>query len=422
MYGTILGISALLLGVFAMNLGFGLQSSLLGVRAGIEGFPIPVTGAIMAMYYFGYLGGTTLGPKLVSKVGHVRVFAAMASLASSVALLHAVFINPVTWVLLRVMTGFCIAGLLLVTESWLNNASTNSNRGSVLSIYMVVSLGSVALGQLLLNVAPVDGKDLFILVSVLVSLSLLPIVLTSRSVPTLIPKPRMQLRNLFAISPMGTVGCFVTGLIHGAFWGMGAVYAHLSGLDNQGISFFMACVVVGGMLSQWPVGRLSDRIDRRIVLLALAVAITFASLIVAYFGDLLSHQTLFALGLLYGAAAFPLYSISIAHVNDMTNIEDFVPTSSALLLVYAMGAGLGPFVAGWSMDVLGPAGMFYSTAVVSVALAAFTLKRLYYGRAVAPAEKEDFIAVPQTTAQATEMAGQVSDFAAEEKENSDQIT
>jgi MFS family permease len=417
MYSTILGISALLLGIFAMNLGFGLQSSLLGIRAGIEGFPIPVTGAIMAMYYVGYLGGTTLGPKLVHKVGHVRVFAAMASLASTVALLHAVFVNPVTWTLLRIMTGFCIAGLLLVTESWLNHASTNSNRGSVLSIYMVVSLGSVALGQLLLNVAPVDSQDLFILVSVLVSLSLLPIVLTTRIAPTLIPKPRMRLLNLFAISPMGTVGCFATGLIHGAFWGMGAVFAHLSGLDNKGISIFMAFVVLGGMLSQWPVGYLSDRIDRRIVLLGLAGAVMLVSVAMASAGSSLSHAMLFALGWVYGAAMFPLYAISIAHVNDLTNSEDFVPTSSALLLVYAMGAAMGPFAAGWAMDGVGPGGMFYYTAAVSFMLGAFTLKRLYFGRAIMPSEKEGFIAVPHTTAQATEMAGQVSDHAAEGKES-----
>lgn len=416
MYGTLLGISALLLGVFAMNLGFGLQSSLLGVRAGIEGFPILVTGAIMAMYYLGYLGGTTLGPRLVTKVGHVRVFAAMASLASTVALLHAIFIDPITWVMLRIMTGFCIAGLLLVTESWLNHASTNSNRGSVLSIYMVVSLGSVAAGQLLLNVAPVEGQVLFILVSALISLSLLPIVLTTRSVPALTPKPRMRLHKLFSISPMGTVGCFGTGLIHGSFWGMGAVYAHYSGMDNQGISIFMACVVLGGMLSQWPVGYLSDHVDRRLVLLGLSVAVALASLILALLGDYLSHEALFVLGWIYGAAAFPLYSISIAHVNDLTNSEDFVPTSSALLLVYAMGAVIGPFAAGWAMDDFGPAGMFYYTAIVSIVLSAFALKRLHFGRAVAAAEKENFIAVPHTTAQATQMAGQVSDHAAEGKE------
>lgn len=419
MYSTLLGISALLLGIFAMNLGFGLQSSLLGVRAGIEGFPIPITGAIMAMYYVGYLGGTTLGPRLVNKVGHIRVFAAMASLASTAALLHAVFITPTTWILLRVMTGFCIAGLLIVTESWLNHASTNNNRGSVLSIYMVVSLGSVALGQLLLNVAPVAGKDLFILVSVLVSLSLLPIVLTTRSVPALLPKPRMRLRNLFAISPMGTVGCFSTGLIHGAFWGMGAVYAHLAGLDNQGISIFMATVVLGGMISQWPIGKLSDLMDRRIVLLGLSVAVTLVCLVLGFLGIGLSNVMLFGLGWIYGAAAFPLYAISIAHVNDLTNAEDFVPTSSALLLVYAMGAVVGPFAAGWAMDGFGPGGMFYYTAAVSLALSLFTLKRLSVGQAVDVEEKEDFIAVPQTTAQATEMAGQVSEHAAEEKENAE---
>jgi len=416
MYGTLISISALLAGVFAMNLGFGLQATLLGVRAGVEGFPITLTGFIMAMYYAAYVGGSVLSPRLVHKVGHIRVFAAMASLASAAALLHAVFVTPTTWILLRAMTGFCFAGLLIVAESWLNHSSTNLNRGSVLSVYMVVSLGATALGQLLLNAAPVDGMNLFILVSVLVSLSLVPIVLTSRTMPQLNPTPRMGIRKLFAISPMGSVGCFSTGLINGAFWGMGAVYAHTAGLDTRDISLFMTIVVLGGILSQWPLGRLSDRIDRRVVLASLSIAITLASLGLALVGGQ-SREMMFILGWVFGAAAFPLYAISIAHVNDRIKSEDFVPASSALLLVYALGAMFGPFAAGAAMDASGPPGLFYYTAVVSVTLGVFTLKRLYFGSTVEPVAKEEFISVPRTTAQAMEMASQAGEDAAKQDRN-----
>jgi len=411
MYGTLLSISALLVGVFAMNLGFGLQATLLGVRAGIEGFPVTVTGFIMATYYAGYIVGSLLTPRFVHNVGHIRVFAALASLASAAALLHAIFITPPTWVLFRVMTGFCLAGLLVVSESWLNDASTNQNRGSMLSVYMVASLGATALGQLLLNAAPIDGMELFVLVSVLVSLSLVPIALTtSRSMPALQPTARMKIRALLKRSPMGAVGCFATGLINGAFWGMGAVYAHTAGLDPRTISVFMAIVVLGGIMSQWPLGRLSDRMDRRVVLAGLAAATAVASFGIARFGGV-SHDLMFALGWLFGAAAFPLYAISIAHVNDVLTSEDFVPASSALLLLYALGAVFGPFVGGAAIEAFGAPGLFYYNAAVSCALFAFTLKRLYFGRAIEVENKEDFISMPRTTTQVFEMAVQVAEEA-----------
>jgi len=416
MYGTLISISALLVGVFAMNLGFGLQATLLGVRAGVEHFPVTLTGFIMATYYAGYVVGSIQAPRMVHNAGHIRVFAAFASLASAAALLHAVFVSPITWTLFRMLTGFCLAGLLIVSESWLNHTSTNQNRGSVLSIYMVVSLGATALGQLLLNAAPVDGMELFILVSILISLALVPVVLTSRAVPVLHFTPRMKVLKLFSISPMGTIGCFATGLINGAFWGMGAVYAHTAGLDTEGISLFMAVVVLGGIMFQWPLGRLSDRIDRRWVLAGLAVANTASSLGLAIAGDL-SLETMFLLGWVFGAVAFPLYAISIAHINDVIPSEDFVPASSALLLVYAVGAMCGPFIGGSAMDMLGAPGLFYYTAAVSALLTAFAVFRMYAGHTVITADKEDFISVPRTTAQAMEMAGQAAEYAAEEKDD-----
>ena len=269
---------------------------------------------------------------------------------------------------------------MVVSERWVPDASSPQVRGGLLSVARVASLGATALGQLLLNAAPIDGMELFVLVSVLVSLSLVPIALTtSRSMPALQPTARMKIRALFKRSPMGAVGCFATGLINGAFWGMGAVYAHTAGLDPRTISVFMAIVVLGGIMSQWPLGRLSDRIDRRVVLAGLAAAIAVASFGIARFGGV-SHDLMFGLGWLFGAAAFPLYAISIAHVNDTLSSEDFVPASSALLLLYAMGAVFGPFVGGAAIEAFGAPGLFYYNAAVSCALFAFTLNRLYFGQ------------------------------------------
>ena len=404
MVATIVGISALLLGVFAMQLGFSLQATALGVRAGLEGFPVTVTGLIMAMYYAGYVGGSVFTPRFVNTVGHIRVFAALASMASTSALLHALFVLPVTWVGLRLMTGFCVAGLVVVAESWLNNAAPNHQRGGVLSIYMVVTLLASALGQLLLNAAPVDGFTLFILMSVLVSISLVPVALTTQAVPQLQPTPPMKLRRVFAVSPAGAVSCFATGLINGSFWGMGAVFALGIGLDAKSISVFMAMAVLGGIVSQWPLGRLSDKIDRRMVLLGLAFAVAVTSLGLAVMSQA-DPSVLFALAALYGAAAFPLYAISIAHVNDLIEADEFVPASSALLMLYAFGAMLGPFLGGAAMQTVGPAGLFYFTVVVGLAMGAFALKRLYFGATIQTTDKEDFMAVPKTSGQAYELVG-----------------
>lgn len=402
MLGTLLGISTLLFGVFAMNLGFGLQATLLGVRAGMEGFPVTFTGFIMAMYYTGYAVGSLFSPRLVQGVGHIRTFAALASLASAAALLHALFVTPWTWVALRGVTGLCLAGLIIVSESWLNHAATNRDRGGVLSAYMVVSLGATALGQLLLNAAPVEGAELFILVSVLVSVSLVPMALSTKSVPPLKPTRTMAVARIFRLSPMGAVGCLSTGLINGAFWGMGALYALGAGLDARGISLFMAVAVLGGMVSQWPVGRLSDRIDRRLVIAALAAAITAASLGLAVAGGQ-SAAAMLALGALFGVAAFPLYAISIAHVNDVMAPEEFVPASSALLRIYAIGAAIGPFAAGYAMDAVGAAGLFYYAAAISALLGAFSLHRLRKGNAIHADHKEEFAAVPHTSPEVLKM-------------------
>jgi MFS family permease len=408
MVSTIITISALLLAVFGMNLGFGLQATLLGVRAGMELFALPMIGAIMTFYYVGYIGGSLYGPGLITRIGHIRTFAALASVASVVTLMHAAFVEPWIWMLLRTITGFCLAGLIIVSESWLNQIASNNNRGSILSTYMIITLGATALSQLLLNVASLDGSELFILVSVLVSLSLVPLTITRREEPQLEPTPPMSVNRLFKISPAGVAGCFATGLINGAFWGMGAVYAHKSGMVAQEISVFMAIVIIGGILTQWPLGKLSDRIDRRVVIIGMSFAIAGASIALSLV-DQVAVELRLAVGGLFGMAAFPLYAISIAHVNDRVNTGDFVAASSTLLVIYGIGAAMGPLLSSIAMQQYGPGGLFSYAAVAAFLLGLFCIHRLLAGQIVHADDKEDFVAVPKTSQVAVNMAAAISE-------------
>ena len=244
MRNTLISISALILGAAALNLGMGLQGSLLGLRAGVEDFPTILTGLVMSSYYAGFMLGSLISPGVVNRVGHIRTFSAFASLASAAALCHAVFVDPYSWIFLRLITGLCFAGLCLVTESWLNERSDNLNRGTLLSTYFVLILGATAFGQVLLNVAPVSGYDLFVLVSVIISVALVPIALTSSPMPADIEPQRMALKKLFLTSPVGVVGCIGSGLATSAFWGLGAVYAQEVGLETKDISTFMALMIL----------------------------------------------------------------------------------------------------------------------------------------------------------------------------------
>ncbi|MDX1541975.1 MAG: MFS transporter, partial [Geminicoccaceae bacterium] len=332
---------ALLLGMALLMLGNGLQGTLLGVRANLEGFSTTITGILMSGYFAGFLIGSVLAPRLVQRVGHARTFAALASLASTAILAHSVFVEPITWVLMRLVSGFCYAGLYVVAESWLNEQATNETRGQLLSIYMVVSLGGMGLGQILLNAADPAGSELFILVSVLVSLALLPMLLSVIPGPPIeVGGRRAGIRELLRASPTGVIGMFMTLTAQGAFTGMGAVYAGRAGLDVREISFFMGVMVLGGVLLQWPIGRLSDRFDRRRVM----TCVTLLAGLLAGSATLVEPSSPLMLVLvgLYGGMAMPMYSLCIAYTNDYLNHDQMVEASGTLVLVAGLGASLGP--------------------------------------------------------------------------------
>ncbi len=394
---------ALLLGVALLQIGNGLQGTLLGVRAQLEGFPTVVTGILMSGYYAGFLAGSTLAPRLVARVGHVRVFAALASLASTAILIHALLVNPATWVAIRLVTGFCYAGLFVVAESWLNEQSSNQTRGQMLSVYMVASTGGLALGQALLNAADPGGTELFILVSILVSLALIPILLAEVKAPPFEAHAHVGIRELYRISPLGLVGVVTAVMAYGAFFGMGPVYGATLGLSVREISTFMGLTLLGGVVLQFPIGRLSDRFDRRRVITATAFLAALAALVASLMAGWSEVGLLLAIALL-GGAMIPMYSLSVAHTNDFLEHRQIVEASGTLMLVAGIGASFGPVSASLAMELVGPNGLFWWIAILHAVLGGFALWRMTQRPAKPLEEQGAFVAMaPRATPTTTAM-------------------
>lgn len=389
---------ALFLGIAFIMLGSGLQGSLLGLRAELEGFPTAVIGLVMTSYYVGFLAGSTIVPRLVTRVGHIRVFAALASLASVAVLVHSILIDPMSWAAMRLVTGFCYAGLYVVAESWLNNRATNETRGQLLSIYMVVMLAGMASGQFLLNVADPVGFELFILASVLVSLALIPILLTAIPAPDFDEPSPISLRALYRISPLGIIGTLGTGVAQGGLVGMGAVYAKSSGMSIAEISLFMACTLFGGMLFQWPIGRLSDHFDRRRVLTVVTILAALwafmATAITGPFASAVPSWSLFLLAGLFGGMSMPMYSLTIAHTNDFLEPKHMVAASGTLVLVGGIGAVMGPITLAGTMSIMGPSGFFWGLGVVHAVIGAYALYRMTARQAMPLEDQGAYVSVP----------------------------
>lgn len=378
-------------------MGSALQHSLLGLRAGIEGFPLLATGLFMSGYYAGYLVGTSSARRFIYRVGHVRTFAALAALLSAMPLLHGLFVEPWLWIPLRLMSGFCVAGLVTVMESWINGRATNANRGTWLAVYMIVSLMSQAVSQQFLHLGSPAGLGLFVVCALLASLAVVPVSLTCTTPPR-IPEARrkLSLRALYRISPLGVAGSFAYGLMSGAFWSLAALMMNDLGLPTEMIANFMTIVILGGMALQWPVGWLSDRFDRRIVLIAAAAAVAVVSALIVF--PPTDHRSwLFVVGFALGGVLFPLYSLSVAHTNDRLDKADLIAATSGLLRIYGLGALVAPFVASEVMRLLGPVGLFVHIGAAATALTLFGLSRTRSRAPVRAEEQEKFVAVPETT-------------------------
>jgi len=377
-------VSALLLSVSILLMGSGLQGTLLPVRGNLESFSPLSLGILGTSFFLGFTIGCFHGPLLLRRSGHIRVFLAMTSVASVTSLLHAVYVDPVAWWVFRVLTGYCFAILYIVIESWLNAQSNNQTRGTVFAIYTAINLTVITAGQMMLGLADPNSFILFAVSSILVSLAALPVAFTVHASPVITELARPRLRKLLAVSPVGVAGCFAVGLANGAFWSLGPVFAQDEGFTLTEIAAFMSAVVLGGAVAQWPLGSISDRMDRRIVIVASAVIALIAALAI----QLLSFDDkliIVLISVVFGAGAFPLNTLSVAHANDFADPSQCVEVSSGLLLVYGIGATIGPLLAAVWQETSSYQTLFFFTAIVHAILIVYVIWRMSQ-REAAPAE------------------------------------
>jgi len=385
-------VAPLLLGVAILLTGQGLQGTLLPVRANLEGFSTLSIGLMGGAYFFGFTLGCLRGSTLLRRVGHIRVFAAMTAAASAVPLLHGLWVETWLWWLLRFVTGYCFAVLYVVIESWLNEQATNETRGMVFSAYTLITLTVLAVGQQMLLLYDPQQMALFAIASAIVSIAAIPVVLSVAPTPTQAKeKVRLDLRRLFRISPAGALGCLASGLANGPFWALAPVFVAGDSSDVSLVAWFMTSAVLGGAVGQWPLGFWSDRVDRRWVI---AFAATMGMLVGLASWVFFSHLTpvlLMALGAAWGAVAFPLYAVSVAHSNDHARPGEYVMISSGLLLMYGIGAIGGPFIASLAMQWLGSGGLFLYTAAIHVLLLGYIAFRFFKREPVQEEEHRKFV-------------------------------
>lgn len=368
-------ITALLLSVALLLMGNGLQGTLLPVRANIEAFSAIDIGILGSSYFVGFAGGCLYGPRLIRRAGHIRAFTALVAIASCVVLLHSLFLNAYLWWALRAMTGFCFAVLYMIIESWLNEKSTNDTRGFVFSLYTIINLTVITIGQLMLGLDRPEGFPLFLLASILVSLAAVPVALTRAEAPAPVSSVRLRLKHLYQLSPVGVIGCLAVGLANGSFWALAPVFAQNKGANTWGVAIFMSTAVIAGALGQWPLGRLSDKMDRRRVIVGAACGAAIAGLLFTLWAPPGTVAQL-ALVFLFGLFAFPLYGLCVAHMNDYVEADGYVEAASGLLLVFALGAVIGPIVTSTLTRYFLPDALFAWTAGVHICIAAFALHRM----------------------------------------------
>ncbi|MCV6596917.1 MAG: MFS transporter [Mangrovicoccus sp.] len=403
---------ALLLGMFLLMVGNGLQGTLLGVRGAIEGFTTLEMSLVMSAYFAGFLGGSQIAPELIRRVGHVRVFAALASFISAVLILYPTITNPAVWILLRVAIGFCFSGVYVTAESWLNHAASNENRGQALSLYMIVQMGGIVSAQGVLLMGDPSGFILFIIPSVLVSISFAPILLSVQPTPVFDTTKPMSLGALFRNSPLGVVGMFLMGGVFSALFGMASVYGSEAGMSVGQISLFVAAIYLGGLICQAPIGYISDRMDRRQLVVWAALTALAASLLPMV---LPGYWVAVTAGFIIGGMSNPLYALIIAHTNDYLDFDDMAAASGRLMFVNGVGAVAGPLIAGGLMGRFGPAGFFVYLAVLMASLAGYAVWRTTQ-RAATPVEDTLSYApiLPTATPVAMEVAQEVAIETAQE--------
>ncbi len=413
---------ALLLGVGLLMVGNGLQGTILGVRGEIEGFSTLEMSFVMSAYFVGFLGGSRLAPEMIRRVGHVRVFAALASFISAVMIMYPMLTEPVAWILGRVVIGFCFSGVYVTAESWLNNAASNENRGQALSLYMIVQMTGIITAQGLMLLGDPAGYETFVIASILVSVSFGPILLSISPTPAFDTTKPMTLRELMGKSPLGCVGMFLLGGVFSAQFGMASVYGARAGLTLVEISTFIAAFYVGAVVLQYPLGWFSDRMDRRFLIMLVAIAGAGGSISGMLFGT--TFPILLVSAFVIGGMSNPLYSLLIAHANDFLEHEDMAAASGGLVFINGLGAIAGPLITGWLMGdgVFGPQGFFLFIAMLLVVTAGYALYRMTQ-RAAIPVDETGTMSplYPTASPVAFEVAQEVAIEAAEAEQDTQDV-
>ena len=394
MVGSLQQIRTLLVAIFVLMAGSGFLSTLIAIRLEAAGQGALMIGLVATAYF----GGLTLGAlkvtELIARVGHIRAFAAFVSFYSASSLTYAIIDLPALWVLLRFADGFMMSGVFVCLESWLNRVARPDNRSATLAAYMIALYAGQAVGQFLLNLGDNAPALPFMASAVLLSLSVLPVVLTKIDQPQMEEVAPFSLKRLYEASPLGIVGTVTTGMMLGAFYALGAVFVQRVGLPLSQIALFTSCVITGGVVLQYPLGRLSDRFDRRRVIIACMVV---TALLCAVLAMVREPAAIFLVGALFGGFSFALYPLCVAHSNDHLEEEERIGASSGLVLVYSMGAAMGPMAGSVAMASFGPPGLFGAIGLVALGSAVFGLWRMVVSKPVPDSEQQDFQSLPRTT-------------------------
>ena len=394
---------ALLLGMMLLQVGNGMQGTLLGIRGQIEGFSTFQMSVVMSSYFVGFLFGSRMAPEMIRRVGHVRVFAALGSLISAVLILYPVVANPWAWAVGRVLIGFCFSGVYVTAESWLNNSATNETRGQALSLYMIMQMVGIVSAQGILVLADPSGYVLFVIPSVLVSLAFAPILLSISPTPAFDSTKPLSLLEILRISPLGCVGMLLLGGVFSAQFGMAAVYGAEAGLTVPQISIFVAAFYVGALLVQYPLGWMSDLMDRRLLIMSAAMVGGIGAMIGMLFGG--DFYLLLVAAFLVGGMSNPLYSLLIAYTNDFLEHDDMAAAAGGMVFINGLGAVAGPLITGWMMGVMGPGGFFFYMAILLFAMVGYAAYRMTQRAAIPVSETDSYAPVlPSSSPMAVEFA------------------
>ena len=384
---------ALLCGTAFLLMASGLHGLLLPLRGGLEGFSVASLGMLGTTWAGGFVAGCIFAPRLVRRVGHVRAFGCFAASAAIIALLSGIYIDAISWIILRTFTGFSMAGAFMVIESWLNERATNESRGKIFGLYMMVNYGATMSGQMMVANGDIRSDHLFMITGILFCLALIPTAMSTAVSPKPLTEVQLDLKALYRNSPAAFVGCILIGIANGAWGTLGAVFGAKSGISTTEIALMVSVTIAAGALMQIPVGRISDLIDRRYVLAGVASLAAFVGLMAFIIGPSNGKVIIIMTGC-YGALAYALYPVAVAHANDHASAESFVKVSSGLLLLYGFGTMLGPLLAAAAMDIFWPSGLFAITALSHISITAYALFRSRKRASVPKSEKEQFKSMP----------------------------